>query len=515
MYNRNKSYIKNYIKTYFWHGSSLLLNIGAMLVVIPLLTDNKPIFGIYSLCVSFSIFLNYIDFGFFTAGVKYAGEHYARGDVNKEIEHIGFSTFILLVFTLLVAGIFFMMSQNPAIIFNESLTPIQSITAKKLLLIQSIFSINIILYKLVSSFFQIRIEQYKLQRISIIGVIGKLMVALLFFQNANYNIVGYYLSIKLIDTLVYVVGFLIIKTNFGISPITIIKHIRYNRKIFLKTRKLAVNSLFVVVFWILYNEMDLLVIGRFGGPESVAIYAVGYTLIKYIRSITGIFFSPFQNRFNHFIGINNVYGLNSLLKNIIITSAPLFIYSVISIIILRKNIISTWVGTDYGQADTILALLTVNYLFAYITTPTSNLLVSTEKLKIIYFISLLSLVVYWGGVLLSYKILGILSFALFKMVSGLVSSLIYIGYLYTYLKININRIISKYIIVISIPLIIQVLILMYSQSYLSNKESLIGLLFTICVGVTSVIIALTILYNISRIYNSTYAKYKNKLSFNN
>ena len=69
-----------------------------MFIVIPYLTSEPEIYGIYTVCISVSIFLAYADLGFLSAGQKYAAEYFAKGKRQEEIKVIGFTTFILLVF---------------------------------------------------------------------------------------------------------------------------------------------------------------------------------------------------------------------------------------------------------------------------------------------------------------------------------------------------------------------------------------------------------------------------------
>lgn len=55
------------------------------------LSSNKILYGIYSICISLTIFYNYADVGFLSAGQKYAAESYA-----KEIEQEKCLSFLLL-----------------------------------------------------------------------------------------------------------------------------------------------------------------------------------------------------------------------------------------------------------------------------------------------------------------------------------------------------------------------------------------------------------------------------------
>ena len=81
----------------------MVLNFGSMFIVLPYLTLDTTVYGVYTLCVSFSIFLSYADLGFVGAGQKYAAECFARDEVEEEINIIGFAGFILLVFLVLLS----------------------------------------------------------------------------------------------------------------------------------------------------------------------------------------------------------------------------------------------------------------------------------------------------------------------------------------------------------------------------------------------------------------------------
>ena len=96
--------MQKFLKIYFWQIISILFNFGSVFIVTPYLSANAPLFGIYSLVTAAYIFLSYGDFGFLSAGLKFASENYARNDRQAEIKVIGFSSFIFLVFVLLYAA---------------------------------------------------------------------------------------------------------------------------------------------------------------------------------------------------------------------------------------------------------------------------------------------------------------------------------------------------------------------------------------------------------------------------
>ena len=98
-----KSYTKNYFKVYTTQFLSILINVLSLVIVIPYLSNDTKVYGIYTLCISFNIFFSYSDLGFLNAGYKYASEHYAKNEKKEELEIIGFVSFILLLFTMLFA----------------------------------------------------------------------------------------------------------------------------------------------------------------------------------------------------------------------------------------------------------------------------------------------------------------------------------------------------------------------------------------------------------------------------
>ena len=507
----HKSYTKNYFKTYLWQGIAIILNLASMFIVIPMITDNKVIYGIYSVCISTAMFLSYADLGFVSAGIKYAGESYAKGERENELKFYGFSSFILFIFVALIAAVYLLFSYNPALLIKGIESSAYLPIASRLLFIQAIFSFNTILQRFVIGVFQVRIEQYVYQRINIVGSLIKIASVFYFFSSGKYDIVGYFLFIKTIELLTLLVGVWIIKAKYKLSIIKYLKAFKFDKQVYNKTKGLAFSSLFVTFMWILYYELDLIVIGKFLGASAVAIFALAFIIMKFLRSLISVIFSPFQNRYNHFVGLNDMDGLKALLNKVILFSMPIFVLIIISIIILSKNIVLSWAGNEYMQSGIILSLLAINFMYSFIRVPGANILVALERIKEMYWINFISVVVFWAGVFLTKNFFGVNSFAIFKLLSGTLVILFYFRFLMSYLKKGIMEFLKSTIFRMFIPIIIQASFLFLVKDYLPDTKGKINLLIVIGVGGIGSLLGFITLYLTSTYYKSEFNHYLSKI----
>ncbi len=410
-----------------------------MFIVVPYLTSNPAVYGIYSVCISISIFLAYADLGFLSAGQKYAAEHFARGEIKKEIQVIGFTSFILLVFLLLFSIIFLYLSFHPELLIKNILQSNEMKIASSLLLILALFTPVTMLQRLLQMIFGIRLEDFIVQRSNIVANIFKILSVLIFFRNGEYNIVGYFLFMQILNLLAVLITLLIAKKRFNYDFKTLISSMYFNKAVFFKTKNLAFASLFLTITWILYFELDPAVIGKFIGTKQVAIYAIGLTVLSFFRSILGILYSPYNNRFNHFIGMNDIDGLKVFYLQITVVLAPFIVIPVLTVVLLAKPLILSWVGINYLSSVVIVQFLTLCYLFAFITFPSSLLLMAQERKKEMYFVSTLMPLIYWGGIIFTYSFLGLKSFAVFKLLAFLIINIVYYRIMIKFLQINFKQ----------------------------------------------------------------------------
>lgn len=474
------SYSKKYIQIYLWQGISLILNFISMFVVIPYLTKNPTTYGIYTVCISISIFLSYADIGFVGAGQKYAAEYFVRNEKRKEIEVIGFTGFILLVFLSFFCAAFFYLSFNPHFLIKNLIGKGEISIASNLLFILALFAPVTMLQRMLQMIFGIRLEDYVLQRLTIVGSIFKISSVLWFFRKDVYDITGYFLFVQIINFLVLIVGLIIAKKRFQYQFLFLLSCIRFKKEVYVKTKKLAFSSLFLTISWILYYELDPVVLVKFVGAKEVAIYGIGLTLLFFLRSLLGILFSPFSARFNHFHGLGDEIGLRSFYLHVTTLLAPIVIIPIVVIIILSKPLVLTWVGITYFSSIPIVQFLIACNLFAFIIYPTGMLLMAKEKILEMYAVNAIVPLVYWGGIILTFSKLGIESFAVFKFIAFIV---IFIGYFIVMLRLlNINAIlfVKKVLRPLIMPLLFAIISSFAVKNFLPLEKTKVNFLIVAC-----------------------------------
>jgi len=455
------SYSKNYIKIYFFQILSIVLGFASLFIVVPFLSSDKTNYGIYTVCVSISIFLSYADLGFLGAGMKYAAESFSRNDIEEELKIIGFTHFVLFVFLVFLSSIFMYLSFNPELLIKDVNSGVQADIASDLLLILALFSPTIILQRTLQMIFGIRLQDFVLQKINIVGNLLKIASVFYFFGFQNYDIVGYFLFIQIITLTCAIVGVLKASRSFDYDFIKLIGYFRFSKSMFVKTKHLAFSGLIVTVSWILYYELDSFAIGKLLGAKEVAIFSIGLTILSFFRSLLGVFFSPFSSRFNHFIGTDKKEELKVFYLHILTISFPVVVFPIIAIVIFSRPLVISWVGFEYGQSIEVVQWLIACNILAFVSYPAGMLMVAHEKLKQMYIISILMPIIYWGGIYFTLELFGVKSLAMFKFLAFFISGLVYIWYSLSFLQISLVQFLKRQIIP-HIPAIVVLIIALYN-----------------------------------------------------
>jgi len=468
-----------------------------MFIVVPYLSKEPSIYGIYTVCISITIFLAYADLGFLQAGNKYAAESYGRGEQGEEVKIIGFTAFVLLLFVCTCAAIFFYLGCNPHLLIRGLKTHYQMSVASELLFILAFFSPLIVVQRITEMIFGIRLDNYINQRINIGANLLKILSVLYFFRVGSYKIVEYYLFSQILNAVALALSMIIVKTKYNYDLKLLIKSTRFNLAIYKKVNKLAFPTLLIMISWILYWELDAVVIGKYIGPEKVAIFAIGLTLISFLRSIFGILYNPFNARFNHLVGLKSTEALKNMVLQLIILTTPLVLIPVVAIGLVSDSLVLSWVGGVYTDSISIARVLVLVYVFSSITYPASILIMAEERIKPLYFFAIITPLIYWIGIYCFYPLFGLQTFAVFKFIAVVLPLPYYVYYLVKFLNISLFDFIKQVFTPIIIPIIFLILSLLVINNYLPFTKSKINL-FIVC-SVTSciIIIAFFIQYLVS------------------
>ena len=420
-----------------------------MFIVIPYLTKVQSVYGVYVLCTSINLFFNYADLGFLSSSQKFASEAYANNDRKNEMKFIGFGSFILLIVTILLSITFIIFFFRPDYIISAIENKSSQYIASNLFLITAIFSPVSVLTRMTSMIFDIRLEGYLNQRLTLLINSISIISVLYFFKKGSYQILNYYLFINCLNLFIVLLNIIIAQKRYQYNILELFKSIRFNNEIYKVTKSLAFSGLFVTGVWILFNEIDNIVISKFIGSNKVAIYSIAFAFTTLFRSIYAILYSPFSVRSNYFVGNGDLNGLKKYFFKITELTAPIVVFPTLAFFIYSKYFILTWVGSNYLESIEVAKYMSLIYTMSFIGFPMGIILIATEKVKSIYIISLIQPIIYWIGILLTYKYLGLVSFGIFKLIGTFASTLFYIFISLKYFNISIieyyNEVIKKMI----------------------------------------------------------------------
>jgi O-antigen/teichoic acid export membrane protein len=453
-----------------------------MLIVIPKLTAEPSIYGIYTICVSLSVYLSYADIGFLSAGQKYAAEYYAKDDTVSEIKVIGFVHFILFLFISVFAIVSLIISLRPTILFNY-FTQKDYIIASRILLVLSVSSFVVLFQRFAQSVFIIRIEDYVYQRIEVIFNIIKIISVFYFFRSGHYDIISYYICFQLVSLVSCIVCILIIKKRYNYDMKLVLYNFRFSRIIYFRVQKLAFSTLFVTIMWILYYELDTIMIGKLYGAKAIATYAIGLSILSFTRSLYGTLFGPFLARINHFAGRNEFDQLDTFLFDIIRVTFPVSIIPAITLIIMMPELIVAWVGLNYIDSIIIAQFLISLVLFYCFINPLNYLIIAKEKVKVIYTTSFSLAFIFLVIFFLLKNQYGIVAMAIAKSVSIVFYVAILLLISSKFVKHSLIKLIINLLVRILIPVAV-LLIILYLLRPIWKEGNVKSIFGVIRIGVT-------------------------------
>lgn len=493
-----ETYTLKYIKLYVVEMITILLGIVSLFVVVPYISGNKEIYGVYSLCISTMVFIAYADLGFLGASTKFAAEYFKQGRRKDEIEVLSFGSFVLFLVALLLSAFYFVLSYNPEIVIKGISESPHLGVARKLFFWMAIFSPFTALSRLTASIYSIRVENYINSFISSIGYALRIISVFFFFGGDRYDIVEYFIFIQAIPVACTAVSFFIARKRYDYDLMELARAFRWNKKCFDGTKDLALSSFAMTLAWILYYEIDQIVIGKYYGASQVALYAIAFAILNYIRMFLGGLFTPFTSRFAHFRATQDFKGLKGFFITVVNITCPIVACPLLALTILDTNFVIAWSGPQYIDAVPLTTLFMLLNVFAFFSYPCGSIVTVFEKTKTIRLMALLMPSIYWLGIIILPKSLSVISFGIMKNAVFWLQILVYVFISFRILSVNWSKFISSIIKYNLLPVAVVILLSFLAKQFIFIEEKSMLNLLEMCgfiVAITLVGYGSTILIN--------------------
>ena len=108
------------------------------------------------------------------------------------------------------------------------------------------------------------------------------------------------------------------------------------------------------------------------------------TLLKFVKTLTNLFYGPFLNRLNQFAGRGEENHIGEMIQKILNLTLPGYLILVLVLVLSTKYLIGFWVGSGYKDSIEITELLFVSLIFTAYNSPASYYYNVALKYKYIY-----------------------------------------------------------------------------------------------------------------------------------
>ncbi len=341
----------------------MFLNIVISLVYTPFMlrTLGQSEYGLYSTVSSTIAMLAVLNLGFNSSYVRY----FMKYKVEKDEESIAkLNGLFIIIFSIigiiaLVCGLF--ISFNLHLVFDKGLTPDEYATAKMLMIL---LSINMAFSFPMSVFSNIITANEKYVLLKLIGLIKNVAsplvtIPLLLAGFRSVAIVAVTISFALITDIIYL---------FYAKKILHVKFVfrKFPEGLF---KSLFAFSAFIAINMIvdqLNSNVDKVLLGRFCGTETVAVYAVGFSLYHYYMLFSTSISNVFTPRVHKIINeTKNDLCLQHKRISELFTKVGRIQFIVLSllasgIVFFGQQFIMLWVGNEYKESYYVTLLLVIS-----------------------------------------------------------------------------------------------------------------------------------------------------------
>lgn len=354
--------MKNQLKigsllSYIQMGLGIVIGIVYTPFMIRLLGQSE--YGLYNTASSTISMLSVLSLGFNSSYIRYYSKYKYEDDKEKIYRLNGLFLIIFLVIGVisLICGVY--LSNHLNLVFADGLT-IKEYNIARILMI--LLTINLSISFPMSVFSDI-ISAH--ERFFYLRIIGMLKTVFSPFLTLPLLLMGYR-SIAMVSVTVFIS--FISDILYFVYVIFVLK----NKFIFSGFEKGIFKSLFVYTVFITINmiidqinwNIGKILLGRFQGTTSVAVFSVGYSLSNYYMSFSTAVSSVFTPRIHNIINSTkkNIFKQRELLTDLVIKVGRIqfFILALISsgLVFWGKEFITEyWAGVGYEDSYYVTLLL--------------------------------------------------------------------------------------------------------------------------------------------------------------
>ncbi len=345
------------ILSYVQIGLSILIGFIYTPIMLRFLGKNE--YGLYNVVSSTISMLSVLSLGFNSGYVRFFSEYRKENDTKKiyKLNGIFFTVFVIIGIVALCCGLF--LTNNLNLVFSDGLTKSEYITAKRLMLL---LTVNLSLSFPLSVFSDIIAANEKFIFIKLVSLLSTVVspltgFVLLFFGFKSVALAVISLIIQIISGTLncYYVLFRL-KHKFKFKDF----EKKVFRELFSYTAFIAINLIIDQINW----KIDYVLLGRFCGTSSAAIYSVGSSIHSYYltfsSSISGVFAPKIHKIAREYEGTEILSEKFSELFN----KVGRIQFSVLSLIasgfvFFGKTFIRFWAGESYSNSYWVALILII------------------------------------------------------------------------------------------------------------------------------------------------------------
>lgn len=349
-------------------------------------------FALYSLSANIIGFLIFLDFGLSNGIVRYISMYRFSDRINKQYSLYGLFLIVFLFISFLILGVGYIIYQNLFGFYGESMTLLELVKIKTIMVIMFITMAVSFPFNLFSSIL-IAYEKFIFLR-TVIGIrIIMNTIVMIIFLNLGYGVVTLVIITSIFNFLVVFVNFI-----YCISILKVkIRFKNFDLKLLKEIIQFSFLLFTVVIFEKLIWSSSQIILGMYVSTAVLAIFSIAFLLQQIFVSFSSAFSSVFLPKITNMIVQKES---NYIVSNLFIRSGRMQ-FIIISIVfsgflLFGKYFILFWAGSEYSEAFIIAIMFFIPLTLLSVQSLGIVILQSRNELKFIsvlyFFVFIISII---------------------------------------------------------------------------------------------------------------------------